>query len=110
MKFSEPTGKDGDGPRKRFTWTKILTALKNMKKEVDIWDMERANALYKDPEAFAEHFSYRKGNKLVPFKSTSHIARQFRKMEGKPRFWDYADEEEECVERAVKGRWYLALD
>lgn len=74
-----------------------MAALKNTKKEVDIWDAQRAKRLYQDPKVFAEHFSYRKGNKLVLLKSTSHIARQLRKIEGNPRFWDYVDEED-CVE------------
>ena len=98
FKYSEPTGKNGDGLRKRFTWTKILTTLKKTRKEVDIWDAERVKRLYKDPKMFAEHFSYRKGNKLTLLKSVSHIARQLRKIEGSPRFWDYADEEEDCIE------------
>lgn len=71
--------------------------LKKTKKEVDIYDSERAKRLYKDPTVFAEHFSYRKGNKLVPLKNPSHIARQLRKIEECPRFWDYADEDEDCA-------------
>jgi hypothetical protein len=74
-----------------------LSILKKTKKEVDIFDSVRATHLYKDPKAFAEHFSYRKGNKLILLKNPSHIARQLRKMEGCPRFWDYADEDDNCT-------------
>ena len=94
-KYSEPTGRDGNGPRKRFCWTKILKMLRLTKQEVDMCDMERAKALYLNSQEFIKHFSYRKGSKTMVFKKVAHIARQLRKIEGDFRYWDYPDEEED---------------
>ena len=55
------------------------------------------------PDVYAEHFSYRKGAKLIPFKKHAHIARKLRKLEGKPRFWDYEEEEEEEEDEEEEG-------
>jgi hypothetical protein len=66
-----------------------------LKKAVDSADADRARDRYSTLEEFVEHFSYRKGNKMMPLKTDAHIARKFRKMEGRPTFWDYAEEEKE---------------
>jgi hypothetical protein len=68
------------------------------KKDIDFADAAMAKRKYSDTEAFAEHFSYRKGNKRMLFKSLAHIARQYRRLEGAPRFWDYIEEDEELEE------------
>lgn len=51
--------------------------------------MDRARDKYDFSEAFAEHFSYSKGNKLPPLKNPAHIASILRKLEDNPQFWDY---------------------
>ena len=78
---------------KHFSWTKVLKTLKKFKKETDELDADRARQMYPDPKMFTELFSYRKGNQLIPFTTPIAIAHQLRKIEGAPRFWDYADEE-----------------
>jgi len=98
LKYSDPIGRDGIGQRNRWTWTKILKALRHLRKETDKWDTGRARAKYGDTDIFTTHFSYRKGSKLMPFKKDGHIARKLRKLEGQPRFWDYEEEEEEEFE------------
>ena len=100
FKFSEPTGKmnlDGTkaGPRKRFSWTMIMKQLKEIKQVADGHDVEEARNRFADSEAFTEAFSYRKGNKRIPLKKVDVIARKYRKMIGKPRFWDPVDEDDE---------------
>lgn len=80
--------------RVRFKWTKLLKTLRQLKRNVDAADVDKARDKYGFGEAFAEHFSYRKGNKLLPLKNPAHIARKFRKLEGNPQFWDYVEEEE----------------
>ena len=71
--------------------------MKDLKKDTDLFDSQRAKAEYADLKVYTTLFSYRKGAKLVPLKKVGHIARKFRKLEGHPRFWDY-EEEEECEE------------
>ena len=56
-------------------------------------DADRARQMYPDPKVFTELFSYRKGNQLISFTTPIAIAHQLQKIEGAPRFWDYADEE-----------------
>jgi hypothetical protein len=84
--------------RKRWGWTKVFKALRLHKKDIDLEDAALAKRKYGSIEAFAEYFSYRKGNKRILYKSPAHIARQFRKLEGSPRFWDYIEEDEELEE------------
>jgi hypothetical protein len=84
--------------RKRWGWTKILKALKNQKKEIDSFDAAVAREKHRSIDAFTEHFSYRKGNKMILFKKDAHIARQLRRLQGSPRFWDYIEEDEELEE------------
>jgi len=96
LKYSSPPSDAGSiypGDRVRFKWTKILKMLRQQKKNVDAVDMERARDKYGDGEAFIEHFSYRKGNRMLPLKNPAHIARRLRKIEGNPQFWDYTEEE-----------------
>ena len=68
--------------------------LRQMKRLVDATDADRARDIYRTPDEFVMHFSYRKGNKILPLKNSTHIARKLRKIEGNPRFWDHPDEEE----------------
>src|SRR6266480_5892333 len=100
FKYSEPTGRDGNGPRKQWTWTKIMNDLKLLKKMTDNVDTQIARETYSDPVEFINHISYRKGKKFIPFSKPTHITRQFRKMNGSPRFWDliYEDEHQEDKE------------
>jgi hypothetical protein len=84
--------------RKRWGWTKVLKALRIHKKDIDFADAAMAKRKYSEIEEFSEYFSYRKGNKRIPLKSTAHIARKFRMLEGTPRFWDYIEEDEELEE------------
>jgi hypothetical protein len=95
LRHSDPTGDNGNGPRKDWSWTKILQALKRRRQQVDEADTLQVRLAFdgKDDELKA-HFSYRKGNKLVPLKAQSQIARRFRAMKGRPRFWDYVEEDE----------------
>lgn len=72
-----------------------MQMLRKLKKAVDSADADRARDRYPALEEFTAHFSYRKGNKMISLKTDAHIARKFRKMEGNPTFWDYAEEEEE---------------
>ena len=64
----------------------MLKALRMNKKDIDLADVAMAKRKYNDAETFAKHFSYRKGNKQILFKSSAHIARQFRRLEKAPRF------------------------
>ena len=61
---SNTTGRDGNSPRKRWTWTKIMNDLKLLKKTTDNVDTQRARETYSDPVEFINHFSYRKGKKF----------------------------------------------
>jgi len=64
------------------------------KKNADTESVAEAKHIYGyDTEEFKKLFSYRKGNKLIPYKNEASIARQYRKMENKPRYWDHFDEE-----------------
>ena len=89
---------DGSEVRKHWGWTKVLKTLRMHKKDIDFQDAAAAKEKYNSVEAFAEHFSYRKGNKQILFKNPAYIARQFRKLEGSPRFWDYIEEDGELEE------------
>jgi|SRR5271169_383148 len=93
FKYSDPIGKDGMGLRKRWTWTKVLKALRVLRKGVDEFDAIRAQKKYDGTDIFATQFSYRKGARLIPFKKDAQIARKLRKLEGHPRFWDYEEED-----------------
>lgn len=72
--------------------------LRQLKRNVDAEDVDRARDKYGFGEAFAQQFSYRKGNKMLLLKNPAHIAWRFRKIENNPQFWDYAEEEEAEVE------------
>ena len=61
FKYSEPTGRDGNGPRKWWTWTKIMNDRKLLKKTTDNVDTQIARETYSDPVEFINHFSYQKG-------------------------------------------------
>ena len=78
----------------------MLKALRQQRHNADVEDAAQARFQYDTAEAFAEHFSYRKSNRLISFTSTASIARQFRKINNKPRHWDLiaAEEEEELEE------------
>ena len=78
-----------------------MNILKKFKKDTDDWDAERARKEYKK-EKFVQYFSYRKGNKTIPLKSVSRIARQFRNLKRTPRFWDYAEEKDEAEEQEIE--------
>jgi len=104
VKYSDYPGVDKPGPRKRWAWTKVLKALKVLRKATDDSDSERAKREYHGrDEEFNTLFSYRKGSKLVPLKKSAQIARIFRKLEGHPRFWDYEEDEkgEESEEEPI---------
>jgi len=93
LQYSDPTGDDGNGPRKNLSWTKVLKALKRLKQLVDEADTLKAKIAY-DGDEWNAHFSYRKGSKLVPLKAEAQIARRFRAMKDRPKFWDYVEEDE----------------
>jgi len=93
LPHSDPTGDDGNGPRQNWCWTKVLKALKRRKKQVDKVDSQKSKIAY-DSDEWNTEFSYRKGSKLVPLKAEAQIARRFRAIEGRPRFWDYVEEDE----------------
>ena len=77
----------------------MLKALRQQRRNADVEDAAQARVQYDDAKTFAEHFSYRKGNKQISLTSTASIARQFRKMNDRPRYWDLiAKEEEEELE------------
>ena len=78
----------------------MLKALRQQRNNEDVEDAEQARVRYNDAETFAEHFSYRKDNRKIPLTSTASIARQFRKMNNRSRYWDLIaeDEEEELEE------------
>lgn len=87
--------KDGKGPRKRWSYTVVLKALRQQRQNADVEDAAKARIQYNTAETFAKHFSYRKGNRQILLTSTTTIARQFRKMNNRPRYWDLIAEEEE---------------
>lgn len=93
LPHSDPTGDDGNGPRQNWCWTKVLKALKRQKKQVDKVDSQKSKIAY-DSDEWNTEFSYRKGSKLIPLKADAQIARRFRALEGRPRFWDYVEEDE----------------
>ena len=84
--------------RVHFKWTKLLKTLRQLKRNVNAADVNKARDKYGFDQAFAEYFFYRKGNKLLPLKNSAYIARKFQKLEGNPQFWDYVEEEEAEVE------------
>jgi hypothetical protein len=91
-KYSEPDLED-ESKRILYEWTKVMKLLKNLRQTVDQADAERVRQIYSEPE-FSSLFCYRKGNKTKVLVKPALIARKLRNLEGKPRFWDYPDEEE----------------
>ena len=75
--------------------TKIIAMLRLLKRQVDANDAELASKEFCNPVEFMKHFSYRKGGKLFPLKDLRHIARLYRKLKGKPRFWDFEEDVED---------------
>ena len=75
--------------------SKIIAMLRPLKRQVDANDAELATKEFCNPVEFMKHFSYRKGGKLFPLKDFRHIARLYRKLKGKPRFWDFEEDAEE---------------
>ena len=51
-----------------------MQMLRKLKKTVDSSDAARARDHYPSSEEFTAHFSYRKGNKMIPLKTDAHIA------------------------------------
>lgn len=80
-----------------------MNDLKLLKKTTDNADAQKAREIYSDPIEFTDRFSYRKGKKLIPFSKQTHIARQFRKMNGSPRFWDLIYEEDQQEDEEYGG-------
>ena len=76
----------------------MLKALKQQRQNADIDDAAQARIQYDNAETFAEHFSYRKGNKQISLTNIASIARQFRKINNRPRYWDLIAKEEEELE------------
>ena len=72
--------------RKRWSYTVVLKALRKQRHNADVEDAALARIQYNTKEAFAKHFSYRKGNKQISFTSTTSIIQQFRKMNNRPRY------------------------
>ena len=95
FKYSDLNKKYEDGPRKRWSYTIVLKALKQQRHNADVEDAAQARVRYNSASTFAEHFSYRKGNRQIPLTSTASIARQFRKIYNRPQYWDLIAEEEE---------------
>jgi len=75
--------------------TKTIAMLRLLKRQVNANDTELASKEFYNPVEFMKHFSYRKGGKLFPLKDLRHIARLYRKLKGKPRFWDFEEDVEE---------------
>ena len=100
FKYSDLNEKDEKKARKRWSYTVVLKALKQQRQNADKEDAMQARSQYGNAKMFTEHFSYRKGNRQISFTSTASIARQFRKINNKPRYWDLiaAEEEEELEE------------
>ena len=74
----------------------MLKALKQQRHNADVEDAAQARVRYNSASTFAEHFSYRtEGNRQIPLMSTASIARQFRKINNRPQYWDLIAEEEE---------------
>ena len=90
FKYSDLNKKYEDGPRKRWSYTIVLKALKQQRHNADV---ERVR--YNSASTFAEHFSYRKVNRQIPLISMASITRQFRKINNRPQYWDLIAEEEE---------------
>ena len=96
FKYSDLNKKYEDGPRKRWSYTIVLKALKQQRHNADVEDAAQARVRYNSASTFAEHFSYRtEGNRQIPLMSTASIARQFRKINNRPQYWDLIAEEEQ---------------
>src|SRR5436190_20807249 len=96
FKYSDLNKKHEDGPRMRWSYTIVLKALKQQRHNADVEDAAQARVRYNSASTFAEHFSYRtEGNRQIPLMSTASIARQFRKINNRPQYWDLIAEEEE---------------
>ena len=95
FKYSDLNKKYEDRPRKRWSYTIVLKALKQQRHNADVEDAAQARVRYNSASTFVEHFSYRKGNRQIHLTSTASIARQFRKINNRPQYWDLIAEEEE---------------
>ena len=73
----------------------MLKAPKQQRHNADVEDAAQVRVRYNSVSTFVEHFSYRKGNRQIPLTSTASIARQFRKINNRPQYWDLIVEEEE---------------
>jgi hypothetical protein len=81
--------------RRKFKMTKIVRMLRDLKSREDASDAAAAHREYADPDEFVKWFSYRKGARKYPLKNIATIARLYRKLKGRPRFWDFEEEQED---------------
>ena len=70
--------------------------MRKQRQTTDELDAEKAKMQYNTPDLFAQHFSYRKGNKQIVLTTNSSIARQYRKINKEYQYWDSFEEEEEA--------------
>jgi len=75
--------------------TEATEALKQQRHNADVEDAAHARVRYNIASTFTEHFSYRKGNRQIPLTSMASIARQLRKINNRPQYWDLIAEEEQ---------------
>ena len=94
LTHSSAIGEDEDGPRKNWSWTRVIKALRLQRKEINDIDTRTAKIAFHGRNAEWEtEFSYRKGSKMVPLKKDAEIARRFRAIESRPSFWDYVEDD-----------------
>ena len=75
-----------------------MKELKEVKRIANDHDANEAREMFPNPQEFAKHFSYRKGSKQIAFTKVDVIARQWRKLRSRPRFWDREEELDEMME------------
>src|SRR6266480_7269788 len=77
------------GTKSRLNWTKAVQHAREVRRQIDKRDAERAKTEYegKNP-GFNKVFLYRKGGKVCVYKDDHSVARKYREIKGSPQPWD----------------------